>query len=76
MTPSKACKQAGLVSLRELSRISGQSDQTLTNWYHNKRQLFDLVLLGAAVRLAMAGDPTKESPGVNEILGRINDLAL
>lgn len=49
-SPSKACKQAGMRSLTQLSEMSGTSIQTLSNWYKNKRALFDLVMLGASHR--------------------------
>lgn len=47
MTPSEQCKAAGLSSLAELSRVSGQSVQTLINWHRHKPELFALVLAGA-----------------------------
>ena len=49
MKPSEKCKAAGLKSLAELSEMSGQSVQTLTNWNKNKPLLFGLVLRGAVV---------------------------
>lgn len=48
MTPSQQCKEAGLKSLAELSRLTGVSEQTLINWFHDKPKLFDVVVLGAA----------------------------
>ena len=48
MTPSQQCKQAGLKSLAELSRVSGVSEQTLINWHRDKPVLFNVVCLGAA----------------------------
>jgi hypothetical protein len=48
MTPSEQCRNAGLASLSELSRISGVSIQTLRNWHKNKPVLFALVVAGAA----------------------------
>lgn len=50
MKPSEKCKAAGLKSLAELSEISGESVQTLINWYHNKPILFDLLLRGAVTK--------------------------
>ena len=49
MCPSKKCKAAGLKSLAELSRISGESVQTLINWNKNKPQLFSVLIAGAVV---------------------------
>jgi hypothetical protein len=45
--PSEKCKAAGLKSLNELAEITGESVQTLNNWYKNKPQLFKVVLAGA-----------------------------
>jgi len=50
MTASKIAKAAGLDSLKELAAMSKQSPQTLTNWYNNKPELFDLVVKGAIVQ--------------------------
>ncbi len=50
MKPSEKCKAAGLKSLAELSEISGESVQTLNNWFKHKPRLFDLVLRGAIVK--------------------------
>ena len=58
MTPSEQCKQAGLKSLAELQRVSGESKQTLINWHKNKPKLFSLVLLGACS--ISAGDVTEK----------------
>ena len=49
VTPSEQCRAAGLASLAELSRISGESVQTLINWHKNKPTLFALVISGAVV---------------------------
>jgi hypothetical protein len=49
MTPSQQCKAAGLKSLAELVRISGESEQNIINW-HKKRPLrFRLLLAGAVI---------------------------
>ena len=47
MSPSEQCKSAGLKSLAELSRISGESVQTLINWHKNKPKLFSVLIAGA-----------------------------
>ncbi len=47
MTPSEQCKAAGLKSLVELSRITGESQQTLINWHKKKPRLFQVVIAGA-----------------------------
>ena len=47
MTASEAAKQAGLKSLKSLCEISGESPQTLNNWFNNEPRRFELVLKGA-----------------------------
>ena len=47
LTLSKKCKAVGFKSALELTRITGVSKETLTNWMKNKPLLFDVVLLGA-----------------------------
>jgi len=46
VTASQTVKRAGFESLKQVSEITGQSHQTLGNWYKNKRQLFNIVILG------------------------------
>ena len=45
MTPSQKTKASGL-KLVEVSNLTGVSIQTLTNWYKNKNELFNVVLSG------------------------------
>jgi len=45
-TPSKQAKELGLKSLTQVSELTGQSLQTLTNWFNDKPELFEVVLLG------------------------------
>ena len=40
-------KAAGLASVKQLSEATGQSPQTLKNWYLYKPKLFNVVLNGA-----------------------------
>lgn len=47
MKPSESAKLAGLKSLAEMAEISGESVQTLNNWFKNEPRRFDLVLKGA-----------------------------
>lgn len=49
MKPSEACKAAGLKSLAELSRVTGESVQTLNNWHKNKPRLFEILVAGAVL---------------------------
>lgn len=48
MTAAKRVKEVGLKSLQEVADMTGQSPQTLANWYDNpkKRELFEIVLKG------------------------------
>lgn len=48
MTASNKAKQLGLKSLAQAARLTGQSNQTLTNWHRNKPELFDIVIIGCA----------------------------
>jgi hypothetical protein len=45
-TPSKQAKELGLKSLTQVSELTGQSLQTLTNWFYDKPELFNIVLIG------------------------------
>ena len=47
MKPSEKCKLAGLKSLDELSKISGESSQTLINWFKLRPFKFDAILIHA-----------------------------
>ncbi|MGB0943118.1 MAG: hypothetical protein ACPGUE_11980 [Marinomonas sp.] len=51
MTPSKQAKELGLNSLTQVSELTGQSLQTLTNWFNDKPELFEIVLLGCLNKL-------------------------
>jgi len=46
MTPSQQAKSVGLKSLTQVSKITGVSLNTLTNWHRDKPELFRIVLLG------------------------------
>jgi len=46
MTASKQAKEAGLKSLLQVAELTGQSTQTLNNWFNHKPELFGIVLLG------------------------------
>lgn len=46
MKPSEKAKAAGLKSLAELADASGESVQTLNNWFKNKPRRFELILKG------------------------------
>lgn len=51
MTPSQQCKEAGLKSLDQVSKLTGVSVQTLINWHKSKPDLFDVVVLGCRMKL-------------------------
>lgn len=53
MTPSKQAKELGLKSLTQVSELTGQSLQTLTNWFNDKPELFEIVLLGCVGKLKL-----------------------
>ena len=52
MTPSQQAKAAGLKSLSQVSEMTGQSTQTLSNWAKNKPELFRIVLKGCKADLS------------------------
>lgn len=54
MTPSEQCKAAGLDSLAEFSRISGESVTNLVNWHKKYPIRFSLLLAGAAIEKRQA----------------------
>ena len=45
-TSSKQAKELGLKSLTQVSELTGQSAQTLINWFNHKPELYEIVLLG------------------------------
>ena len=48
--PSEKAKLAGLKSLAELAEISGESVQTLNNWFNNYPLRFELILKGSVIK--------------------------
>lgn len=48
MSPSEQCKQAGLKSLAELSKISGTPVSTLNDWHRTKPFVFKSLVFYAA----------------------------
>jgi AcrR family transcriptional regulator len=51
MTVVEYVKSRGM-KMPLIIRETGVSRETLTNWYNNKRQLFDVVLLGVEKKLS------------------------
>tara|TARA_R100000544_G_scaffold22818_1_gene11393 strand:+ start:43 stop:234 length:192 start_codon:yes stop_codon:yes gene_type:complete len=54
-TASQVAKRNGLKSLKEVSDITGQSSVTLINWYKNKRDLFEVVVIGCVALKQIKG---------------------
>ena len=52
VTASEKAKELGCVSLAQVVAVSGQSKQTIINWFNNpkKRDLFELVCKGVSLR--------------------------
>ena len=55
MTPSKQAKELGLKSLTQVGELTGQSLQTLTNWFNDKPGLFEVVLVGCKEKVKING---------------------
>jgi len=53
ITASQTIKRSGLKSLKEVSELTGQSPQTLINWYKHKRALFDIVIKGCVIEICL-----------------------
>jgi hypothetical protein len=51
ITAASYAKSLGIKNLKVVSRITGQSTQTLNNWFNTKRKLFDIVLKGCISEL-------------------------
>ena len=60
-TASKQAKELGLKSLKQVKGMLGTnknghpmvSDQTLINWFNDKPELFEVVLLGCKAKLGL-----------------------
>jgi|TARA_R110000764_G_scaffold225876_1_gene315553 hypothetical protein len=53
MSASKKAKKYGFKNLTQVQAISGESQQTLGNWYRFKPLRFEIVLLGCAAKLGL-----------------------
>ena len=51
MKASKKAKDLGLKSLTQVSELTKQSPQTLINWFNDKPELFEVVLLGCLYKI-------------------------
>ena len=54
MSPSRQAKKVGLKNLKQVSEMTGQSIQTLSNWCKDKPELFDIVLFGCLAQIEWA----------------------
>lgn len=54
MTPSEQCKAAGLNSLAELVRLTGESKESLINWHRDRPRRFELMLKGVISEIKKA----------------------
>ncbi len=45
-TAAEKAKAYGIKDLKKVSKMTGQSTQTLNNWFNNKRHLFEIILIG------------------------------
>jgi len=52
MKTAEKTKAAGLLNLKELSELTGQTPDTLRRWDKNKPELFQIVLDGAVKKKA------------------------
>ena len=52
-TASQAAKAAGFINLKQVQEISGESQQTLDNWFKKQPLRFEVVLLGCAAKLGL-----------------------
>ncbi len=52
LTAAKQVKEAGLKSLTQVEKITGQGPRTLANWAKDKPALFQTVLLGCVTELS------------------------
>lgn len=46
ITASEYVKKAGIKNLKEITEKTGQSAQTLNNWFNNKPELFKIIIKG------------------------------
>ena len=61
-TPAKYVKSRGLKSVNQIIKETGVSGQTLTNWFKNKIDLFDVVVEGCLAR-QIAREAREEQKG-------------
>ena len=72
MTPAEQAKAAGLKSLTQVSQITGQSLNTLTNWHRDKPDLYRIVLLGCLADLNPPNQSLCRLPPCRVFTGRVD----
>jgi len=64
LTASRKVKDGGLKNLNEMASITGESRQSLNNWFKLRPQRFELLLIGC---IAMKMEALNEGKEVKEI---------
>jgi hypothetical protein len=59
MTPSEQCKAAGLKSLAEFARLTGESKENLINWHRDRPRRFELMLAGVISEIKKQTQPSQ-----------------
>ena len=80
MSASRQAKAAGLRSLRQVSMITGVSEQTLINWHNDKPKQFDITILGCVEKLKIDMEEDEKiaeavTERANEIIDMLNQSA-
>lgn len=68
MTPSQKAKSLGFKSLAELSRLSGESEQTLINWFKNYPKRFEFIAIGVFNETVLRDNNQAIEYGIREAL--------
>jgi hypothetical protein len=68
MTPSQKAKSLGFKSLAELSRLSGESEQTLINWFKNYPKRFEFIAIGVFSATVLRDNNQAIEYGIREAL--------
>ena len=55
-TASQAAKAAGFINLKKVQEISGESQQTLGNWFKKQPLRFEIILLGCKCKIDLNGE--------------------
>ncbi len=71
--PSIAAKLAGFDSLNELAEVTGESVQTLNNWYKNNSRRFSLIVKGAQTERLLSGKQSAKNKMKYAVAKRISN---